>query len=180
VRRSAPQLHAGVVGLARAALARVRPSRAPQDYAACALTLPFCSRQLDLRAHATSHPRLGVVDHISVHALPPGGGASRDASSDAHDAAAALAVRLGGALASPPAPLPVYYYGGASAQRRGLADVRRSLGYFGANGGVAKGRGFMPPPGAPPPDAGPADATEAAGVRSSRVVLAWITGLELT
>ena len=123
--------------------------------------------QLDLRSHATSHPRLGVVDHISVHALPPGGGATRDAPAEAHGAAAALALRLGGALAGPPSPLPVYYYGAASREGRALADVRRALGYFGANGGVsAAGGGFAPPPGAPPPDAGPEQATEAAGVRS--------------
>ena len=102
-----------------------------------------------------------------MHALPPGGGASRDAPAEAHGAAAALALRLGGALAALPAPLPVYYYGAASRQGRALADVRRALGYFGANGGVsaAAGGGFKPPPGAPPPDAGPEQASEAAGVR---------------
>jgi glutamate formiminotransferase len=79
-------------------------------------------RQIDLKAHDGSHPRLGTLDHISVHAL-----------GDLHAAIATkTARRLGSALAAQPKGVPVYFYGDATSEGcRPLADLRRALGYFG-------------------------------------------------
>jgi len=79
---------------------------------------------LDLRTHQATHPRLGVVDHVSVHAVSAEGAAP---SSDAAAGATELALRLGDSLS---AHLPVYFYGAASPKRTPLDEVRRSLGYF--------------------------------------------------
>jgi glutamate formiminotransferase len=89
-----------------------------------------------------------VVDHVSLHALPPP--AFADGNDEAHAraeaSAAELARRLGASLAAPPTSLAVYFYGDARRSRAPLDHVRRSLGYFGA-------AGAGPPP---PPDLGPA------------------------
>lgn len=88
---------------------------------------------LDLRKHTASHPRLGIVDHIACN--PLGSATCEEAAA----IAVAVAQRLGqgDASASPPVPsVPVYLYGFAREDRRSLADLRRSLGYF---GGSAKG-----------------------------------------
>jgi glutamate formiminotransferase len=73
---------------------------------------------LDLRAHVATHPRIGVVDHISVAPID---------SSDLEPAAAAAAA-IGAGFA--PA-VPVYFYGGARADGRSLAATRRLTPYFG-------------------------------------------------
>lgn len=80
---------------------------------------------LDLRGHTASHPRVGVVDHISCSPL---GAATCDE-------AGRLATRVGSSLGRGepgvwPA-VPVYYYGFAREDARPLAKLRRSLGYFG-------------------------------------------------
>eukprot|EP00927_Polykrikos_kofoidii_P043377 TRINITY_DN37452_c0_g1_i1.p1 TRINITY_DN37452_c0_g1~~TRINITY_DN37452_c0_g1_i1.p1 ORF type:complete len:315 (-),score=44.13 TRINITY_DN37452_c0_g1_i1:193-1137(-) len=83
-------------------------------------------RSLDLSAHRASHPRLGTVDHVACN--PLGEATSEDA--------AALAEGIGRSLASGSSgdmdvsSVPVYLYGAARADRRPLADLRRSLGYF--------------------------------------------------
>jgi glutamate formiminotransferase len=46
------------------------PRAAPLSAAVVALVGAAFS-QLDLRGHAASHPRLGVVDHVSCHPLEP-------------------------------------------------------------------------------------------------------------
>jgi hypothetical protein len=127
-----PQLSASVVDLASAAL-----------------------EALDLRNHVATHPRLGVVDHISVHPLPFARGsdnrhdtaASRSpvaihtASPDAgHVAAAVDVVRsVASRLASEPWDVPCYFYGAAHPQNRKLADIRRELGATGWCGPWAAG-----------------------------------------
>lgn len=74
---------------------------------------------VDLRQHTADHPRLGVIDHVSLHPLGP---------EATLQLAAAAANDIGQRLAAPPIGLPVYYYGSAHRDGRGLAEVRRRLG----------------------------------------------------
>lgn len=74
---------------------------------------------LDLRSHAADHPRLGVLDHVSLH--PLGQQATLQQAADA-------ATSLGQQLAAAPFGLPVYYYGAAHPAGRRLAEIRRQLG----------------------------------------------------
>jgi hypothetical protein len=147
-----------------------------------------------LRAHTASHPRLGVVDHVSVHALPRFDDdatssadvdahenddvVSEDADADAHAAAAALARRVGASLAA--LPLPVYFYAAAHAARAPLADVRRRLGYFGSGGaaGVPSSSASASASAPPPPDAGPRAAAAASGVACVGA-LPWVVNFNL-
>ena len=94
----------------------VAASSAPLEAAARALCAAALCRA-DLRTHAASHPRLGVIDHVAVHPL---GCATLDAP-------AALARALGAALGR---QMPVFFYGAAHPEGRTLADTRRGLGYF--------------------------------------------------
>ena len=74
---------------------------------------------VDLRDHAATHPRCGVVDHISCHAVG--------------DADASVAVSLArgiGARVGDRFGVPVLLYGAASAKGAELADLRRRHGYF--------------------------------------------------
>jgi glutamate formiminotransferase len=95
--------------------------------AVCSAVSRLCDVALssvDLRRHEASHPRLGVVDHVSVHALAAQGALPQP------QAAIALSLAIADFLA---ARLPVHLYGAASPAGARLADVRRSLGYFGAS-----------------------------------------------
>ena len=74
---------------------------------------------VDLRDHAATHPRCGVVDHISCHAV--GDADASVAVSLAHSIGARVGDRFG---------VPVLLYGAASAKGAGLADLRRRHGYF--------------------------------------------------
>jgi glutamate formiminotransferase len=74
---------------------------------------------LDLRNHAADHPRLGVLDHVSLH--PLGQQATLQQAAEA-------ATCLGQQLAAAPFMLPVYYYGAAQPTGRRLAEIRRQLG----------------------------------------------------
>ena len=70
-------------------------------------------------AFGGEHPRLGAVDHISMHPLlttPLG---------DVGTAARALGRRLAQSYA-----LPIYYYGAAHHSNRPLAEIRRASSYF--------------------------------------------------
>jgi hypothetical protein len=105
------------------------------DVAAAALP------RVDLTRHSAAHPRLGAVDHVSVHPLgwwwwrwceeeeEQGSGRGRPppimmvdtteaeitTNPEAYAASSRCARMLGAALAAPrPCGLPVYYYGGAS------------------------------------------------------------------
>jgi glutamate formiminotransferase len=86
-------------------------------------------QQLDLRLHDATHPRLGVVDHVSVHSVLAESTDPHDslAASAALECAAALAVNIGISLSG---MLPVYFYGAALESKEPLDQVRRSLGYF--------------------------------------------------
>jgi hypothetical protein len=75
-------------------------------------------QQLTLAEHQATHPRLGVVDHISCHALEPDGKAP----------AAAMATAVAAALAAAEPALPVVMYGDASGTKSRLQDVRRACG----------------------------------------------------
>ena len=79
---------------------------------------------VDLRSHAAAHPRCGVVDHISCHAI---GGADESL-------AAALARGIGERVGT--LGVPALLYGSASATRVTLADLRRRHGYFRETGGT--------------------------------------------
>ncbi|CAM9544635.1 unnamed protein product [Ectocarpus fasciculatus] len=76
-------------------------------------------RAIDLLEHEATHPRIGVVDHVSVH--PLGGDGSQGIARKAGlDIATALGKDVG---------LPVLLYGDLNNGRR-LAEVRRSTPYF--------------------------------------------------
>lgn len=81
--------------------------------------------RVDLTRHWAAHPRLGAVDHVSVHplgyvddsavAVVLGSQQHQNQHQHQPSRAAALCARLvGAALAAHPCGLPVYYYGGAS------------------------------------------------------------------
>jgi len=73
---------------------------------------------LDMRTHGdATHPRLGVVDHVSLHPL---GNTSMDA---ARDTAMQIGRRVGEKWS-----VPVLMYGACN--QTPLADVRRSTSYF--------------------------------------------------
>jgi Formiminotransferase domain, N-terminal subdomain len=75
--------------------------------------------EISLQQHSASHPRLGVVDHISCHPIQPVSDL-RTASQVAHDIGAALARAL--------PDLPVLMYGAACPRESRLQDVRRACG----------------------------------------------------
>lgn len=107
---------------------------------------------LDLRTAApSSHPRTGVVDHIAVHPLVPGGSLAN---------AAGLARRVALALSRVGGGTAVYLYGAASRTEQTLAELRRAIGYFkGCGTGSWDG---VPPQqlgGLPTPDFGPGAST---------------------
>ena len=143
------------------AAARAPPPPLSSVPAAVALLAGEALRLVDWRAAGGSHPAIGVVDHVAIHALFPGpsaggggGGGGGDAGAAEASAAARRVARALGRLG-----VPTYLYGGASASAsasaaaggaaadappgRKLAEVRRALGYFGA-GPSSRPR---PPPG---------------------------------
>lgn len=77
--------------------------------------------ELDMREHVATHPRIGVVDHITV------------APVDASMERAAEAARAIGAALAP--TVPVYFYGAAHTGGRSLAATRRLTPYFKASNG---------------------------------------------
>lgn len=114
---------------------------------------------LDLRSHIASHPRVGTVDHVACNPL------GEATCEEAADVAIRVAQHLGsGALGS---AIPVYLYGAAREDSRSLAELRRSLGYF---GGARKGEWVGLPPQVAAaqrelaPDYGPAQADERHGL----------------
>jgi len=78
---------------------------------------------IDLRKHHATHPRLGVVDHISCHPLVQDGNAMSHARGAARKIARLLGEEYG---------LPTYVYGTASYNggETSLAEIRRRFGYF--------------------------------------------------
>lgn len=74
---------------------------------------------INLTTHIAQHPRLGVLDHVSLHPLGPEATLSL---------AAQAAVAIGQQLSQQPLQLPVYYYGVAHPAGRRLAEIRRQLG----------------------------------------------------
>lgn len=85
-------------------------------------------RLLDLRHHSATHPRLGVVDHISCHPLAAPGPLLEAGAG--MQQAANLARAIGQELGGGEGAVPVFLYGAAHPQQRALADVRRAMGYF--------------------------------------------------
>lgn len=131
-------------------------------------------RALDLRHHSASHPRLGVVDHIAVHAIgdwptEDGGGAGV-----ALRAARLLGVEL---AATPPGGLPVFLYG----LDRPLDALRRSLGYFARAADAQAGAtaGGAPAPSPPAPDLGPLSGAPGLGVACIGAPGGWVTNYNL-
>lgn len=70
-------------------------------------------RAIDLRAHKASHPRVGVVDHVSIHPV----GNTAEAKASACETGRTIAETLGRE------GLPVLLYGDLKDDRR-LAEVR--------------------------------------------------------
>jgi len=109
---------------------------------------------IDLRTHVATHPRLGVVDHISCHPL-----ASTSTLATASETAHQIGRQVGREL-----NIPVLYYGAAHHSGRRLAEIRRAAGYFkGSAGGVWEGsvnKGEAPLP----PDCGPSTVSERSGI----------------
>lgn len=82
----------------------------------------FAITTIDLRSHSATHPRLGVVDHISCHPLT-----CPELSMPAAVAAAhAIACNMGLGNEA----VPTFLYGHAHPEGRHLADIRRAFGYF--------------------------------------------------
>ncbi|CAM9780771.1 unnamed protein product [Scytosiphon promiscuus] len=75
---------------------------------------------IDLNRHEASHPRIGVVDHVSVHPLGDDASSKESARRVGFTIAAALGEEEG---------LPVLLYGDLKNGMR-LAEVRRSTPYF--------------------------------------------------
>lgn len=87
---------------------------------------------IDLREHAATHPRLGVVDHISCHALQHG----RIESSEA----ASMCAKEIGRFLGDECGVPTYLYGSCNTNTSegivtdtSLASIRRQFGYFKAS-----------------------------------------------
>ena len=76
-------------------------------------------QKIDLTEHVATHPRLGVVDHISFHPLE---------NCSLQELGAF--VNSFGSQISDENQLPVLLYGSAEDNRKTLAEVRRSTGYF--------------------------------------------------
>eukprot|EP00466_Bigelowiella_natans_P005577 jgi/Bigna1/77149/fgenesh1_pg.46_\ len=74
--------------------------------------------QVDYSEHSGTHPAIGAVDHVNVHPLRP----SKDLKI-AVEVAESIAERLASDL-----KIPVYLYGAAHPQGKGLAKGRRELG----------------------------------------------------
>ncbi|KAJ9534594.1 hypothetical protein QJQ45_022186, partial [Haematococcus lacustris] len=116
-------------------LTSTSPSQLAQGVVHLSQTALSC---LDLRQHSATHPRLGVVDHISLHPLhSPHPSPSQAPTPQQHPGpgppspAMAAAVQCGlavaAALSQPPWLLPVFLYGALQAEGRRLADTRRGL-----------------------------------------------------
>ena len=106
------------------------PPLPPSVPAAVELLASEALKLVDWRLAGGTHPAIGVVDHVAVHALfPEAEGSEEEAARAARRVARSL-----GALG-----VPTYLYGSSAADRRKLAEVRRALGCFG------------PPPPPPPP-----------------------------
>jgi len=85
-------------------------------------------KEVDMRTHDASHPRVGVVDHVSCHSLT---GGRRDA--------AELARGIGSGLGD--FGVPVKLYGDAARDAVTLDEIRRQSGYFsGAKDGAWAGK----------------------------------------
>lgn len=131
-------------------------SRSAEGLAAAAITLARSALSaLDLRSHAATHPRLGVVDHISCHSLQ-----------GTLDDAAAGARLIGEALGSGSQAVPVYLYGKAHPHGLALDEIRRKLGYFSptSNKTSQQWQGALVADASFPPSFGPAVWKEKAGV----------------
>lgn len=130
---------------------------------------------LDLQSHSASHPRVGVVDHISCN--PLGAATCEEAGH--------LAARVGGLLGRGepgvwPA-VPVYFYGSAREDARPLAELRRQLGYFsGASRGEWTGLSdeIMTAMQELAPDVGPRDVDPTYGAAVVGAV-PWVTNYNL-
>jgi len=102
-------------------------SRYPDSLAEAVVSLSRAAlSEIDLQLHSATHPRLGVVDHISCHPLSHG-----ENPTDI-DAAAQTARSIAQQLGEQH-NLPSYLYGKAHPTEMQLADVRRHLGYFSAS-----------------------------------------------
>jgi hypothetical protein len=109
---------------------------------------------VDLREHAATHPRCGVVDHISCHVV-----GDTDAG-----VAVALAHRIGAHIGEH-LSVPVLLYGAASAKKKGLADLRRAHGYFRETAGAGGWAGaHFVEGGFVDPEYGPKQVPPAAGI----------------
>lgn len=123
---------------------------------------------VDMREQEARHPRLGVLDHVSVHPL---GTSGADGMADASVAARNIAARLGDDVG-----LPYYLYGAASATGDvRLAAIRRALGYFsGEAHGKWQGVGTGAKDAPLAADGGPAEPHEARGIVCVGAT-AWVT-----
>ncbi|CAK0753391.1 hypothetical protein CVIRNUC_002217 [Coccomyxa viridis] len=102
---------------------------------------------LDLQQHTATHPRIGVVDHISCNPL----GAEAELCS-----AAEVAQSIGRSLGEGEHAVPVMLYGAAHSAGQTLASIRRVMNYFkGSSTGLYAGAGTLALPDGLKPDFGP-------------------------
>ncbi|EIE23961.1 Formiminotransferase [Coccomyxa subellipsoidea C-169] len=146
-------------------------SPAPHELAGSVVRLARAALEtIDLRSHAASHPRLGVVDHISCHPL------GRDA---ALTAAAETARSIGTQLGEGELAVPVFLYGSAGSQQRSLADLRRACGYFkGSKQGAFKGASEISMPAGMRPDFGPSELDPRRGLATVGA-LPWVVNFNI-
>eukprot|EP00252_Welwitschia_mirabilis_P021883 TRINITY_DN5737_c0_g1_i1.p1 TRINITY_DN5737_c0_g1~~TRINITY_DN5737_c0_g1_i1.p1 ORF type:complete len:338 (+),score=58.97 TRINITY_DN5737_c0_g1_i1:139-1014(+) len=107
---------------------------------------------IDFQSHSGTHPRLGVVDHISY--FPLGTASLHQVAGLARSLAREIGTGIG---------VPTYLYGAADSENRSLDFIRRSLGYFKANS-EGKWVGLMNDNLSLVPDYGPSEISSRTGV----------------
>jgi hypothetical protein len=126
---AAPWLRDMVVDAAynRSSMTLVSPY-ASNLVAAVARVVTAARASIDMAAHVATHPRLGVVDHISVHDLTEVLAGTSTVGPDSTEASVELAHGLAATVAQ--CGVDAYVYGAAHPQGRPLKELRRALGYF--------------------------------------------------
>ncbi|KAI3868016.1 hypothetical protein MKX03_035232 [Papaver bracteatum] len=109
---------------------------------------------IDLELHCGTHPRLGVVDHISFHTL------AQTSLGEAARLAKLVATDIGFSL-----QVPTFLYGAAHQEGKKLDLIRSQLGYFNPNSEGNQWEGALGSDCLPlKPDEGPYQATPTEGV----------------
>eukprot|EP00968_Pinguiococcus_pyrenoidosus_P015112 scaffold1390_cov249-Pinguiococcus_pyrenoidosus.AAC.16 len=128
-----------------------------EDAVASAVSMASVALEaLDLRDHTdATHPRIGVVDHISLAPMADGPDAMRVAAESARQIARRMGDELG---------VPAFLYGAAHPKERRLVEARKLCNYFTAVPGDEKVAKHASPSGEVDADFGPRAVNPAQGV----------------